>query len=52
MPTVVANTEKIQKTFKIKNTGIRQLQVDWKIFDQKDLNKVETDAFKLKIVKN
>lgn len=24
----------ISKTFKIKNTGIRSLQVDWKIFDQ------------------
>ena len=33
MPTVVANTHPINKTFKIKNTGIRSLQVDWKIFD-------------------
>lgn len=28
------------------------MQVDWKIFDQKDLNSVGTDAFKLSIVKN
>jgi hypothetical protein len=33
MPTIVANTSQIRKTFKIKNTGIRSLQVDWKIFD-------------------
>lgn len=52
MPTVVANTNSISKTFKIKNTGIRSLLVDWKIFDQKDLNKVDTDAFELKIIKN
>jgi len=45
MPTVVANTSAISKSFKIKNTGIRSLQVDWKIFDQKDLNKVDNDAF-------
>ena len=37
IPTVVANSTPLTKTFKIKNTGIRALQVDWKIFDQKDL---------------
>ena len=29
MPTIVANSNQISKTFKIKNTGIRALQVDW-----------------------
>jgi hypothetical protein len=52
MPTVVANTAQIHKSFKIKNTGIRSLQVDWKIFDQADLNSVDTDAFKISIIKN
>lgn len=49
MPTIVANTAgitkdgsqtgrkgyvpAISKTFKIKNTGIRSLQVDWRVFD-------------------
>jgi hypothetical protein len=41
MPTVVSNTQPIKKQFKIKNTGIRALQVDWKLYDQKDLNNVE-----------
>lgn len=52
MPSVVANTQPIKKTFKIKNTGIRALQVDWKIFDKKDLDSVDQDAFRLKIAKN
>ena len=33
IPTVVANSTSMTKSFKIKNTGIRALQVDWKIFD-------------------
>lgn len=33
IPTVVANTKKISKTFIIKNTGIKGVQIDWKIFD-------------------
>ena len=67
MPTVVANTAgvtkgsssarsgyvpAISKTFKIKNTGIRSLQVDWRVFDQSDLDKVDNDLFNINIVKN
>lgn len=52
MPTIVDNTNPISKTFKIKNTGIKSVQVDWSIFDRQDLNKVGNDAFKLNIVKN
>lgn len=52
MPTTVANTSAFSKVFKIKNTGIRALDVDWRIFDQKDLNNSETDAFKINIEKN
>jgi hypothetical protein len=33
MPTTVANTSAFSKVFKIKNTGIRALDVDWRIFD-------------------
>jgi hypothetical protein len=33
MPTTVVNTSAFSKVFKIKNTGIRALDVDWRIFD-------------------
>ena len=52
MPTVVSNTQPQSRVFKIKNTGIRALDVDWRIFDLEDLENSENDAFKLKIVKN
>ena len=52
IPTVVANSQPVSKTFKIKNTGIRALQVDWKVFDQKDLACADNDQFKLEIIKN
>jgi len=34
IPTVVAKTKAVTKTFAIKNTGIKSVQIDWKIFDQ------------------
>lgn len=34
IPTVVAKTKPITKTFIIKNTGIKGVQINWKIFDQ------------------
>lgn len=52
MPTVVANSAAISKTFKIKNTGIRTLQVDWQVFDQPDLEKADNDLFQLSIGRN
>jgi len=52
MPTIVTNTQPIMKQFKIKNTGIRSVQVDWKIFDKKDLVKQDQDLFNLSIGKN
>ena len=64
MPTIVANSAvaakagakgkvpAISKTFKIKNTGIRSLQVDWRVFDQSDLDKVDNDVFSIGVVKN
>ena len=52
MPTIVANSNQIQKTFKIKNTGIKALQVDWQIFDQKDLEKADNDSFQLSVIRN
>lgn len=52
MPTIVANSSSIKKSFKIRNTGIRSLQVDWSIFDSKDLESASTDPFRLNIAKN
>jgi len=52
MPTTVANTSAFSKVFKIKNTGIRALDVDWRMFDQKDLDNSEEDPFSIKIEKN
>jgi len=52
MPTTVANTSAFSKVFKIKNTGIRALDVDWRIFDQKDLSASQDDPFKVNIEKN
>lgn len=33
MPCMIVNSQAQSKTFKLKNTGIRSIQVDWKIFD-------------------
>lgn len=53
MPTIVAKSREPQKkTFKIRNTGIRSLQIDWSIFDQADLDSAATDPFDLVIAKN
>lgn len=52
MPTAVTNTAAIHKVFRIKNTGIRALDVDWRMFDQQDLDKSKEDPFQIKIEKN
>ena len=52
MPTIVTNSQPISKTFKIKNTGIRAVQVDWKIFDEKDLTETGADIFNIRVAKN
>lgn len=52
MPTAVANTSAFSKVFRIKNTGIRQLAIDWRIFDKKELESSSDDMFKISIDKN
>lgn len=52
IPTTVHNSAPVAKTFKIKNTGIRALQVDWKTFDSEDLRTSDNDLFKIGVVKN
>ena len=36
----------------MRNTGIRAVEVDWKIFDQEDLEKSEIDFFKITVGAN
>ena len=53
-PTMVDNSPQISKTFKIKNTGIADVSIDWNMFDQRDqkLRNSEDDLFNITIVKN
>lgn len=37
MPTLIVNTSAVTKTLKVKNTGIRAVEVDWLIYDEQDL---------------
>ena len=52
IPCIVTNSAPITKQFKLKNTGIRGIQVDWKIYDQKDLEHGDQDTFETSIVRN
>ena len=49
MPTVVCKTKQVVKHFMIKNTGIKGVQIDWKIFDRKKGIQAIEDNSKLKI---
>lgn len=53
-PTVVDNSPQLMKTFKITNTGIADVVIDWNLYDQKDQNErnKEDDLFKITIDKN
>jgi len=59
IPTIVAKSKPVSKTFTIKNTGIKSVQVDWQIFDQEAAGQAvrgaadaAADLFDLDIVKN
>lgn len=52
MPCMVVNSQSISKTFKLKNTGIRAIQVDWKIYDKKDLESGDQDLFDTTVIRN
>ncbi len=52
MPAIVTNSPLISKTFKIKNTGIREVIIDWRIFDGKDLQNKDTDLFNISVTNN
>lgn len=60
IPTVVAKTKVVHKTFQIKNTGINSVEINWRIFDQaigRQSTVAETtplvpEVFDLDIVKN
>jgi len=53
MKPTVLNGGKVTKTFKIENTGIQNVTIDWKIFDMKDIiGNTESDLFTLSFGKN
>jgi hypothetical protein len=52
MPTIVEKSQKISKTFKIKNTGIKDVVIGWKLFNMNDIQEQEGDIFKISIGKN
>ena len=53
-PTVVDNSPQLTKTFKIRNTGIADVLIDWKIFDERDQKKrkQDEDLFNISVDKN
>ena len=53
-PTLVDNSPQISKTFKIKNTGIADVNLEWNIFDQRDQKSrdPEENLFNITIGKN
>jgi hypothetical protein len=52
MPTMVSNSQSTSKSFKLRNTGIRGIQIDWKIYDKRDLEAENQDVFETTVVKN
>ena len=59
IPTIVSKSKQVSKIFNIKNTGIKSVQVDWKIFDLEAAGEAaagatdaSADLFDLDIVKN
>lgn len=49
----VKNSGNVSKSFKIKNTGIQDIEIEWKIFDlQEIVSKNSSDLFSLFIAKN
>ena len=44
IPTIVAKSKPVSKSFVIKNTGINSVQIDWKIFDQNTGQKAQQMA--------
>lgn len=52
-PTVVDNSPQLTRSFKIKNTGVADVTIDWRIFDQRDQKQKEDEnLFNITIDKN
>lgn len=52
-PTIIDNSPQLLKTFKIKNTGIADVNVHWNLFDERDREQQgDSDMFDIKIMKN
>ena len=53
MKPTVQNGGKVTKSFKIKNTGIQNIEIDWKVYDLQELvGKTDTDLFSVSIAKS
>ena len=46
------NTAAITKSLKIKNTGIRAVDLNWKIFDREEIEKSQNDMFNISVASN
>jgi hypothetical protein len=46
------NTGPINKSLKIRNTGIRSIDLNWKIFDRGDIEKSENNIFNVEVAQN
>ena len=46
------NTGPITKSLKIRNTGIRSIDLNWKIFDREDIEKSENNIFNIGVAQN
>jgi len=45
----IVNTAAITKNIKIKNTGIRSIDLNWKMFDREDIAKSEINLFNISV---
>ena len=52
LPSQVVNTGPISKSLKIRNTGIRSIDLNWKIFDREDIEKSENNIFNIGVAQN
>lgn len=52
MPTQVVKNDPVSKQFKIKNTGIRAVDLEWKVYDQTDLESSAIDLFDINVGMN
>jgi hypothetical protein len=52
MPCQVVNSEPITKVLRVRNTGIRAVDINWEIYDQTSQDGSDRDQFNLKVANN